>query len=154
MRHTLSIIAMLGLAACTSPAERLSGERLTTGLAAATARGAGTRVALTEFAGRGWRRMAVFGPYTAPADIARCLGPAAAEETHDIQSRDDANLLVFEFPDGKVEGVAVPRSAGDFAPEALWRTYSPDQAVFLVRRPPDGASGNLVPADSSANSCS
>jgi len=150
----LLLAGALALAGCRAAVGHVSAQRLEAGLATAQRRGAGTRVALGDVAGSGWQQVYVFGPYTPAAAVARCLGREAGAETQGIESRDDATLLVFQFPGGRVQGVAVRRSAGDFAPEALRRAYSPEQAVFVVRRPPTGSWGDLAPAGGLTNRCS
>jgi len=155
MIRRLLCVAMLATAvSCRGPGERVPEGSVAAALTAASARGAGARVVLADVADAAWQRVYVFGPYT-PADvISRCLGRSALLLTQGIESRDDANLLVFQFPDAPPQAIMVPRQAGDFAPEALRRGYSRRDAVFVVRRPPPGTWGNLAPAAGSATRCS
>ena len=155
MIRKLLCIAMLATAiSCRGPGERVPQGSVATALTAATARGAGARVVLADATGPAWQRVYVFGPYTPLAVIEQCLGRPAVFLTQGIESRDDANLLVFQFPDVAPQAILVPRQAGDFAPEASRRGYSRREAVFVVRRPPPGTWGNLAPAAGGAIRCS
>lgn len=155
MIRKLLCIAMLAVVpACDSSRDRVPEGAVTAAFAAASARGPGARVVLADAAGPAWERVYVFGPYTPVAVIESCMGRPALGLAQGIDSRDDANLLVFRFPDAAPQAIVVPRQAGDFGHEASRRGYTRGEAVFVVRQPPRGSWGNLVPAGGTASPCS
>ena len=97
----------------------------------------------------------LLGPYTTPARIERCLGsPVPAHLSRGIESRDDVNLLVFTYAGSAPQSVVLPRSAGDFGPEAVDQVYARTEATFVVRTVPTGSWGELVPARDLTLRCS
>jgi hypothetical protein len=149
IRKLLCIAMLAAVPSCGNSRDRVPEGAVTAAFAAASARGPGARVVLAEVAGPTWQRVYVFGPYTPVAVIESCLGRPALGLAQGIDSRDDANLLVFHFPDAAPQAIVVPRRAGDFGPEAARRGYT-REAVFVVRQPPRGSWGNLVPADATS----
>ena len=140
---------------CTSGDPPIVERSVADGIAAAVARGPGARLALGAVTGgRRWTQAYVFGPYTPPELIARCVGARADRTlTRGIDARDDANLLVFTVAEGPPQSMAVSRASGDFGPEARARRYTPETAVFVVRAPSPGRRGDLVPVGDGAGRC-
>lgn len=146
-----SLTILLG--GCASP--RVDPEVLRDSLAQALASGPGAEVRLEDAVSSGWRVVTLVGPYTSPESLLCCLGTDRSRvRTYGIESRDDVMLLVFAFPDGAHESVAVSRSAADFSPEAVGNRYDRTQARFAVRVPTDGSWGRLVPASGITERCS
>lgn len=153
MRLTSFITAlMLILGGCSSP--RVDAKALADSLAQALAEGPGAEVRLEDAVPSDWRVVTIVGPYTSPEALRRCLGNNGSRvRTYGIESRDDVVLLVFTFPDGEHQSVAVPRSAADFGPEAVDRRYDRAQARFAVRVPTEGSWGRLAPANGILGRC-
>lgn len=150
---SILVVLTILLGGCASP--RVNTEALTDSLAQALAAGPGAEVRLDDVVPSDWRAVTLAGPYTSPESLRRCLGADGSRvRTHGIESRDDVVLLVFTFPDGAHESVAVSRSAADFGPEAVGRRYDRAQARFTVRVPADGSWGRLAPTSGITERCS
>lgn len=102
-------------------------------LDAAKQKGPGTRVSLAGVL-PGVTRIFIFRPYTDLAQARRCIGPSTPDLLRDLESRDDVNVLVFRLSDGRLKSVAISRAVGDFVPDAIGRSYAPQEAEFVVRR--------------------
>ena len=147
MQRRLCVPALLLVmgAGCASP--RVDVDGLERGLRSALAAGEGTEVAFDELVRAEWSTVALFGPYTPRELIHRCLDLDAGDvDAHGIEARADVVLLVFRFPEGGHERVAITREAADFGPEAVGSQYDRLAARFVVRAPPAGNWGRLAPA--------
>ena len=142
-RHGI-ILSAIALAALTS-ACGVDGP-VNRSLAAAVAKGPGTRLVLTEHTTFGWDKVCIVGPYTPDDKIDFLTGiQGAAAQAHDIRESDGINVLMF-ISDGRVAAsVAHPRNQGDFGPDVVSKCYTRAQAHFSVRVPPAGSWGNIGP---------
>ena len=123
-----------------------SGGPISDAIGATVERGPGTRLVLVEQAPFVWEKVCVFGPYSGDDQIDELTGvPGAAKRAHGINSNDGINVLMFIDHGQVIESVAHPRNRGDFGPELVKTCYSREQAVFLVRRPPEGSWGDVGP---------
>ena len=156
MRSAIATLTLLSLVSCDGrPLIASASEEIVAGMAASVAQGPGAALSLDSLVRGKWQRVYIFGPYTEAARIERCLGaPVSARLRHRIEARDDVNLLVFEYADRAPASVVLPRTPADFGPEAVGRGYARGQAAFLVRTPPEGSWGELVPARDLTLRCS
>lgn len=134
--RTSTAIAAIGLSATLACGGEAAVRR---SMAAAVARGPGTRLVLAEHAPFGWDKVCVLGPYTSDDRVDAITGlQGAARQAHDIGSSDAINLLMF-IDDGRiVASIAHPRRQGDFGPELTGKCYTRESASFIVRVPPPG----------------
>ncbi|HEY8311472.1 MAG TPA: hypothetical protein VIG47_12990 [Gemmatimonadaceae bacterium] len=109
--------------------------------------GARADVAITQLAPGDWTELFVFGPYSSPEVVARCVGSRVDDAG--IASRDDIDLLIFRFADGSTVTRAVPRGSTTFQAGA----YSRDATFRVVRNPP-GPSTFLIPMAGLTKHCS
>jgi hypothetical protein len=129
-----------GFASCTTE------DPVTTSVGTAVGGGPGTRLALVEHATFNWDSVCIFGPYTSDTMIQAATGiPGATQYEHDLQSREDINLLLFIAEGRIMRSVAHPRRRGDFGPEIAGKCFTKSQAVFSVRTPPPGSSSDIGP---------
>jgi hypothetical protein len=148
MRRLIPVLLAVLLApllAC-EPDDRPRTAVLHAHIRSAVERGPGTVLALDSIAPGEWKRVYVFGPYTPFPLIAACLQASPSERlTHGIEKRDAINLLIFEFEDGSLQSIAVPRRGADFGPEAITAAYTRADARFITRNPPSNSWGQLAP---------
>jgi hypothetical protein len=107
-------------------------------LAAAVARGSGT-VSLRQLVRKPWERVYIFDCYTAADEVSRALGFAYFDRNVDaIQLSEGESLLLFVSGQRVVFSVLHPRGQGDFYPDSVGRSFTPEEAVFtIVPRPAD-----------------
>ncbi len=148
----LTALAVAALSGCRLG--RAEAATLEAHLPAALARGPGTVVDLASVVDRPWREVAVFGPYTGAAAVARCVSASEGYLlSRGIEGRDDVTLLVFSYADGSHASVALPRRTADFGPESVGAVYARPLARFRVRRPGPGTWGDVVPARGVTRRC-
>ena len=144
----MALAALLGGCGAGDGGPRAS-TRLQAAIAEQVRQGPGSRVVLAELVESSWQRVYIFGPYTPLKTLRDSLGLAddatARQQGKGIDSRDDVTLLVFWFPDGRLESVALPRAQGDFGPELVGRSYERSEARFRVRPSPAGSWGTIGP---------
>jgi hypothetical protein len=154
-RRLLPSLALLVgvLAACMN--ERVDAASLAHGITEVVSHREEREVALASIVTSDWTQVGVFGPYTRLEALKRCIGGRSGSRlTRGIDSRDDVTLLVFTFPDGSHESVAVARAIAIFGPEASGNLYTKPQARFSVGRTPTGRRGYLMPASGISKRCS
>lgn len=155
MRIAIVALASSLLVGCGGGPPSPKADHLAAALELVRRQGPGATIRLDSVAAGPWQRVFVFGPYTTPGRIERCLGgPMPTDLGRGIESRDDVNLLVFAYAASAPQSVALPRSAGDFGPEAVDQVYAREEATFVVRAVPAGSWGELVPARNLTERCS
>ena len=80
-----------------------------------------------------FERMWIFAPGASVAEVRDSLGPAAAELPEDrLRARGDSTLLIFVRGSRVLFTIPHPPSLGVFHEDAVSRSYTPDEAVFIV----------------------
>lgn len=126
-RATLCIL-VVSLCACSNVAlER----RISKGVGS----GDGATVRISEITSFSWSQLHVFPPYTPVATINADLGFTWWLADHTGIELDDGHTLLVFVQDGRVSSwLMQPRGQGDFS--SLYRAggYTPEEAVFVVKR--------------------
>lgn len=132
VRRVVAVTTLLGTvmlaASCGDPEGLISRSIYTS-----AAQGPGTRVRLIDLMPFAFERMWIFAPDAPVAAIRDSLGPAAAElPAERLQARGDSTLLIFVRGSRVLFTIPHPPSLGVFHDDAVSRSYTPDEAVFLV----------------------
>ena len=126
--RTASLIALALLVACGDPEGLISRSIYTS-----AAQGPGTRVRLIDLIPFAFERMWIFAPDAPAAAIRDSLGSAAAElDQARLGARGDSTLLIFVRGSRVLFTIPHPPSLGVFDQDAVSRSYTPDEAVFVV----------------------
>ncbi|HEU4993833.1 MAG TPA: hypothetical protein VFT29_03405 [Gemmatimonadaceae bacterium] len=152
---TLRVLALTVLVvACTDDAGgRFHPMAIDSVLTRATMAGPGTTVSLDSLGPSDWTAMYVFGPYTTPELMRRCMTPAKPFEGYGLERGDGMYAIMFRRPNGRVSSMGLLRRGFAFAPEAVSREYSRGSASFTVRKSPSGRLNELVASGRETRVC-
>lgn len=124
----LALFLVVGASACGDPEGLISRSIYTS-----AAQGPGTRVRLIDLMPFAFERMWVFAPDAPVAEIRDSLGPAAAELPEErLRARGDSTVLIFVRGSRVLFTIPHPPSLGVFHEDAVSRSYTPDEAIFIV----------------------
>ena len=124
---SLATLALLG-GACGDPEGLISRSIYTS-----AAQGPGTRVRLIDLIPFAFERMWIFAPDAPVAAIRDSLGSAAMElDPARLEARGDSTLLIFVRGSRVLFTIPHPPSLGMFDADAVSRSYTPEEAVFIV----------------------